>query len=117
MSQSPTATTSGTEQKRTDAQLPTPDYAVPGVTDLSTYRPGDQIILDGHSSPLTVQFVGLRERSTCVGPTTQYALEATHDRDNAVTHELYEHINVADGEVIEVVDEHGRPTRVYEVPQ
>ena len=110
-----TKTTS--QQNSTDAQLPTPDYAVPGVTDLSTYRPGDQIILDGHSSPLTVQFVGFRERSTCVGPTTQYALEATHDRDNAVTHELYEHINVADGEVIELVDQHGRPRRVYEVSQ
>ena len=105
------------QENGTDAQLPTPDYAVPGVTDLSTYRPGDQIILEGYSSPLTVQFVGVRERSTCVGPTTQYALEATHDRDNAVTHELYEHINVADGEVIELVDEHGRPKRVYEVCQ
>lgn len=114
MSQSPSATTCGTEQKRI-ADLPTPDYEVPGLTDLYQLRPGDQISLEGHQTPLTVEFVGVREREIIDGTTTQYASEASHDRENARTYELYEQINLADGSVIQIVDEGGRPVRVYEV--
>ena len=113
MSQSPSATTSGNEQKRI-ADLPTPDHTVPGLTDLSELRPGDRIVLDSHATPLTVQFVGVRTKSTLQGTTQQYAIEAEHDRANAVTHDLYEQYNLADGSVIQIVDGRGRPVRVFE---
>jgi len=116
MSQSPTATTRGTEQKRT-ANLPTPDFDVPGITGLSDLRPGDQIAVEGHTQPLTVEFVGEREIKTIEGKVQQHAIGADHDRENARTQEVYEKINIADGSVIELVDERGKPIRVYEVAQ
>jgi hypothetical protein len=104
-------------QNGTDESLPTPDYDVPGLTDLSQLRPGDKIELDDHATPLTVQFVGVKERSTVDGTTTQYALKAEHDRADARTYELYEQINLADGSTIQIVDGRGCPVRVFEVDE
>jgi hypothetical protein len=114
MSASPFATTGGTEQKRI-ADLPTPDYEVPELNDLSHLRLGDQIRLEGHQTPLIVEFVGVVERETVDGTTTQYTVEASQYRDDARCYELYEQINLADGDVIQIVDDGGRPVRVYEV--
>ena len=116
MSQSPSATTCGTDQKRI-ADLPTPDYNVPGLTDLSQLRPRDPTQLDGHQTPLTVEFVGVRQREIIDGTTTQHALEARDDREDARCYGLYEQINLAGGSVIQIVDDTGRPVRVYEVTQ
>ena len=101
-------------QNGTDESLSTPDYDVPGLTDLSHLRPGDRIELDSHATPLTVQFVGVRERDTLDGTTDQYAIEAEHDRADARTYELYEEINLADGDTIQIVDGRGCPIRVLE---
>jgi hypothetical protein len=49
------------------------------------------------------------ERAIIVGTTTQYALEASHDCDDARCYELYEEINLVDGDVIQIVDEGGQP--------
>jgi len=117
MSSRPSANTCGTEQKRT-AALPTPEFDVPGLTQLSHLREGDQIELDSHTNPLTVTFVGVRDISLPNGDTArQYAIEAEHDRADARTHEIYESINLADGSVIELVDGRGVPVRVFEVAQ
>jgi hypothetical protein len=108
----------GIEQKRTDDQLPTPEYDVPGITDLSGLSEGDKIELDCKEEPLTVTKVGVREISLIRDDSTrQYAIAAEHDRENAIKHEFYEEINAADGEVIEIVDERGVPVRVFEVDQ
>ena len=116
MSTSPTATTRGTDEKRT-ANFPTPDFEVPGITDISEFRPSDQIAVEGHTQPLTVEFVGVRKVETIEGPAQQHAIGAVHDRENARTHEVYEKINLVDGSIIELVDEHGKPLRVFEVAQ
>ena len=116
MSISPTTTTRGTAEKRT-VDIPTPEFEVPGITDLSDLRPGDQIAVEGHTQPLTVEFVGMREVETIEGPAQQHAIGAVQDRENARTHEVYEKINLADGSIIELVDERGKPLRVYEVAQ
>jgi hypothetical protein len=116
MSQSPSTTTRGTEQKRTDEQVPTPDYDVPGITDLSGLSEGDRIELNCKATPLTVTKVGVRVISLVGGDATrQYAIAAEHDRADAIEHEFYESINVADGTVIEILDERGVPVRVFEV--
>lgn len=116
LSASPSATTRGTDQKRI-ADLPTPDYEMPGLTDLSHLRPGDQICVEVHPTPLTGKFVGVRQREIIDGTTKQYALEASHDREDAHGYDLYEQINLADGNGIQILDDGGQPVRVYEVAQ
>lgn len=99
------------------ADLPTPDYEVLGLTTLSHLRPGDQLQLEDHCTPLTVEFVGVRQVATLDGETQQYALTASHDRADAQQYKLYEQINSIDGTVVQIVDGDGRPMRVYEVAQ
>ena len=97
-------------------EWPTPDREIPGVTDLSKFRPGDQIRLDDHANSLVVQWVGVKTCDCADGSTVrQYALEAEHDRADAATHTLIECVNLIDGSTIEIVDISGSPLRVFEV--
>jgi len=93
---------------------PTPDRDVPGVSDLSQFDEGDRLRMEGHQTPLTVLQVGVREVELATGETTrQYAVAATHDRSDAVEHELIEQINLVDGTTLGVVDDRGCPVRVF----
>jgi hypothetical protein len=93
--------------------VPTPDWSIPGVTDLSTLSEGDTITLACRATPLTVEQVGVRDISLATGDTArQYAVAATCDR-TGTTFELIEQINIADGSTIEIVDDRGSPVRVF----
>ncbi len=116
MSQSPSATTRGTEQKRI-AELPIPESDVLGLTSLSHLRPSGQIQLEGHSTPLIIGFVGVRRQDIIDSTTKQYALKTSHGRADAKSHELCEQINLADGSVIQTIDIDGQPVRTFEVAQ
>jgi hypothetical protein len=94
--------------------LPTPEYDIIGVSDLSQFSEGDTVVLDDHETPLTVTQVGVRDQQLATGDTTrQYAIAAKHDRENAVEHEIIEQINVADGTTMGLVDERGCPVRLF----
>ena len=94
--------------------LPTPEYDIIGVSDLSQFAEGDTVVLDDHATPLTVTQVGVRDQQLANGDTArQYAIAAKHDRENAVEHEIIELINTADGTTMGLVDERGCPVRLF----
>ena len=97
--------------------LPTPDYDVPGLTNLSHLRLGDQIRLEGHITHLTVRLVGVRGQDIIDSTTKQCALKTSHGRADAKSYELFEQINLADGRVTQINDIDGQPVRVFEVSQ
>lgn len=93
--------------------VPTPDWSIPGLTDLSSLSEGDTITLACRATPLTVEQVGVRDISLATGDSArQYAVAATCDRSGR-TFELIEQINVVDGSTIEIVDDRGSPVRVF----
>jgi len=93
--------------------VPTPDWSIPGVTDLSSLSEGDKLTLACRATPLTVEQVGVRDISLATGDSArQYAVAATCDRSGR-TFELVEQINVVDGSTIEIVDDRGSPVRVF----
>lgn len=94
----------------------TPDFDVPGITDLSRLDIGDTVEFDSRTEPLTVVNVGEEPMHlSTVGDIVRHRVRVEHDRKNARTIELVESINVADGSVIEIVDaEDGTPVRVFD---
>jgi len=103
-----------TQADKDQVALPTPEYDIIGVSDLSGFAEGDTIHLDDHDTPLTVTQVGVRDCQLATGDTArQYAIAAKHDRANAVEHEIIEQINVADGTTMGLVDGRGCPVRLF----
>jgi hypothetical protein len=97
------------------ANDPTPDYDVPGMVDISGLRPGDMVEMEGHAMPLEVVDIGVRTQK-CVDdtPAKQYAVALEHDREDAITHEIVQVINLIDGEPVELVDlDDGTPVRLF----
>lgn len=101
------------------ADIPTPDYDVPGIVDISELSAGDMVRMEGHATPLEVQAVDSREIPIAGDrTTTQYAVAIEHDREDAATHELKQVINGFSGEVIELVERDDEtPVRLFEVDQ
>jgi hypothetical protein len=94
--------------------LSTSEHDVIGVSDLSQFAVGDEIILDDHATSLTVTATGVSEQSLLTGETeTVHTIAAKHDREDAVEHEIAESINIADGTTMELVDERGCPVRLF----
>jgi len=116
MSQSPSATTRGTEQKRI-AELPIPESDVLGLTSLSHLRPSGQIQLEGHNTTITVGFADFQEKDIIDSTTKQYALKTSHGRADAQSYDLFEQISLVDGSVIQTIDIGGQPVRTFEMAQ
>lgn len=101
------------------ADIPTPDYDVPGIVDISELSAGDMVRMEDHATPLKVQAVASREIPLAGDrTTTQYAVAIEHDREDAVTHELKQEINSISGDVIELVDRDDEtPVRLFKAEQ
>jgi len=94
--------------------VPTPDRDIPGLTDLATLSVGDDIEVDDRATPLTVTRVGHKPVALPNGDTARAnVVEAAHDRANAAPRRFFETLNIADGTVIEIVDDTGQPVRVF----
>jgi len=95
--------------------IKTPDFDVPGLTDLSQLDIGDTVEFDSRTEPLTVVNVGEEPMHLrTVGDIVRHRVRVEHDRENARTIELVESINVADGSVIEIDDaDDDTPVRLF----
>jgi len=100
------------------ANAPTPEYDILGLADLSQFEVGDEIVLEGHSTPLTVVQTGHRRIGCANGDTaTAHALALKHDRDDATRHEIIEDLNGVDGTPMGIVDGAGCPIKVFLPPE
>ena len=97
--------------------LPTPDYDVPRLTNLSHLHPDDQIQLEGHNTIINVGFADFQEQDIIDSTTKQYALKTSYGRADAQSYDLFEQINLVDGSVIQTIDIDGQPVRTFEVAQ